>query len=62
MAHLGAKTESVSIGKSGTGIVENTGAVDFSLEVRCTVVILGNDGIRMSTAVFVNVIYRVVDV
>lgn len=61
-AHLGTQAESVPIGESGTGIVENAGTVDFSSEVSGTLAILGNDDICVPAAIFVNMIYSIVDV
>lgn len=60
--YLGTQAESVPIGESGTGVVENAGTVDFPSEVSGTLAVLGNDDICVPAAVFVNMIYSIVDV
>lgn len=62
LTHLGTKTESITIGESSTGIVKNARTVHFSLEIGGSFFILGNNAIRMSTAIFVNMIYCILDV
>lgn len=61
-SHLRSKTESVAVGKSGAGIMEDTRTVYLSLEMHRCAGVLGDDNIGMTATVFVNVADGIVDV
>lgn len=61
-SHLRSKTESVTVGKSGAGIMEDTRTVYFSLEMHRCASVLGDDNIGMAATVFINVADGIIDV
>lgn len=61
-SHLRSKTESVTVRKSTTGIMEDTRTVYFPLEVCRCIGVLGDNDIGMATTVFMNVTDGIVNV